>query len=158
MTLSIDGPADLRRRVGTRLGSSEWLDVPQELIDAFAEVTGDQQWIHVDPVRAARESPYGGTVAHGFLTLALLPRLTSEVYRVRGASLMINYGVNKVRFPAPLLVGSRVRATISLESVRPLGPREEVITCVTFEAEGSAKPVCVAESVRLFEFDEDTDR
>lgn len=148
--LEIDGLDGLKGHVGTCLGTSGWMVVTQELVDSFAAVTGDHQWIHTDPERAARESPYGRTVAHGFLTLALLPKLTSEVYRVSGAKLMINYGVNKVRFPAALEVGRRLRASITLESVRDVGSRAEVITTVTFEADGVPKPVCVAESVRLF--------
>lgn len=113
-----DGIADLEKAVGTHLGHSEWHTVNQDQIDAFAAATGDHQWIHVDPAKAA-EGPFGTTVAHGFLTLSLVPMLTWQVYKVEGVKMGVNYGADKLRFPSPVPVGSRVRAGVELTSVTP---------------------------------------
>jgi len=140
---SIDG---LRAAVGTDLGSSDWVDIDQKRIDLFADATDDHQWIHVDPERAAA-GPFGTTIAHGFLTLSLLPHLGEGLLDVEGATMGVNYGLNKVRFPAPVPVGSRVRAHVRLLSVDDVPGGVQVVTQVTIEREGGDKPVCVAEPV-----------
>ena len=130
--------------VGKELGVSDWLTVDQERIDEFARCTGDHQWIHVDPQRAAA-GPFGGPVAHGFLTLSLAPELVAEVLEVADASVTINYGLNRVRFPAPLPVGSRVRADVTCAAVDDVTGGLQATFTVTFEREGGGKPVCVAD-------------
>ncbi len=137
---------DLRAAVGTDLGTSDWVDIDQNRIDLFADATDDHQWIHVDPERAAA-GPFGTTIAHGFLTLSLLPSLGEGLSDVEGAKMGVNYGLNKVRFPAPVPVGSRVRAHVRLLSVDDVPGGVQVVTQVTIEREGGDKPVCVAESV-----------
>ncbi|WP_213571466.1 MaoC family dehydratase [Rhodococcus sp. USK13] len=134
--------------VGTELGTSDWLMVDQERVDTFADATGDHQWIHVDPQRAA-EGPFGGTIAHGYLTLSLLPPLLRQVYRVEGGSMTVNYGLNRVRFSSPLRVGSRIRGTARLASATSVsnGLAVQVELEVTIEVEGVEKPACVATSV-----------
>lgn len=135
---------------GAVVASSGWIPIEQGLIDSFAAVSGDRQWIHVDAERAKGESPWGTTIAHGFLTLSLLSRMATEAVSLQlGQAASINYGLNKVRFPAPVLVGSRVRGhfTVAGCGTRPGG--DEVVWRVTVEAEGQAKPVCVAEWVLL---------
>ena len=112
-----EGLDQIEAAIGTHIGYSNWMEITQERIDAFAEATGDHQWIHVDPVRAA-EGPYGTTIAHGYLTLSLLPELGAEILDIRGFSMMINYGLEKVRFPAAVPVGSRIRAGIELTSLQ----------------------------------------
>ena len=135
---------------GEEIGASGWLPMTQAMIDRFAEVTGDDQWIHVDAERAQRESPYGGTVAHGFLTLSLLPDLVRQIYRVEGVSTSINYGLNKVRFPAPVRPGDRVRAVLRLTKVEKSdGGGARVTSAVTIEVEGAERPACAAETVTL---------
>ena len=142
--------ADLREAVGTELGVSDWIEIDQERIDRFAEATGDHQWIHVDPVRAAA-SPFGSTIAHGFLTLSLLPAIGDQLIQVEEVRMGVNYGVNKVRFPASVPVGSRVRGRVELVEVTDVAGGVQIVTKVTVEREGGDKPVCVAESVsRLF--------
>lgn len=138
-------PDALRARVGTELGRSRWVDVTQARIATFADATDDHQWIHVDEARAARESPFGTTVAHGFLTLSLLPSLLADVLDFSDAKLVVNYGLNKVRFPAPLPSGSRVRAVIVLAALGEEGGAAQLTLDVTVEREGGTKPVCVAE-------------
>ena len=135
---------ELRNYVGQRLGASAWHEVTQEQVGLFADATGDHQWIHVDPARAAA-GPFGGTVAHGFLTLSLAPLLVQEVVEVPDASIVINYGLNKVRFPAPMPVGSRVRADVSCVAVDDVPGGRQATYAVTLEREGGTKPVCVAE-------------
>lgn len=142
---------ELRAAVGEPLGHSDWLEVDQRRIDLFAEATGDHQWIHVDPERAAL-GPFEGTIAHGYLTLSLLPLLVPQVLRVEGARMGLNYGTNKVRFPAPVPVGSRVRAAVTLREVTEAGGGVQVVAAVTVEREGREKPVCVAESVSRYFF------
>ncbi|WP_119727675.1 MaoC family dehydratase [Thermomonospora amylolytica] len=143
-----DGIADLEKAVGTHLGYSEWHTVTQEQIDKFAEATGDHQWIHVDPEKAA-QGPFGTTIAHGYLTLSLLPLLVHQVYRVDGLKMGINYGTDKVRFPSPVPVGSRLRAGVELVEVTPTATGTRVKVKVTIEREGGDKPACVAESLSL---------
>jgi acyl dehydratase len=140
---------DLRAAAGTKIGSSDWFTVSQERIDLFADATDDHQWIHVDPERA-KAGPFGGTVAHGFLTLSLLPVLTEQVYRVDGVRMAVNYGLDRVRFPAPTLAGSRVRAHVDLLEVADVTGGVQVKSEVTVEAEGQLKPVCVAVSLARF--------
>ena len=142
---------DLRNAVGEHLGHSDWHAVDQERIDRFADATGDHQWIHVDPERAGRESPFGTTIAHGYLTLSLIPWLMSEVVAYEGVKMGVNYGCNKVRFPAPVKVNSRVRAGAELVSVEDVPGGVQLVNRVTIEVEGAEKPSCVAETVsRLY--------
>jgi acyl dehydratase len=139
----IDG---LRQAVGTHLGYSNWHTVTQRQIDLFAEATGDHQWIHVDPSKAAA-GPFGSTIAHGYLTLSLVPMLVSDVYEIDGVRMGVNYGVDKVRFPAPVPVGSELRAGIELLSVEPGSGGYRVSDLITIERKGSEKPVCVVEAL-----------
>ncbi|SPA03841.1 putative enoyl-CoA hydratase 1 [Cupriavidus taiwanensis] len=142
----------LKVLVGQDVGTSEWIDISQNDVNQFAQATGDHQWIHTDPERAEKESPFGGPVAHGFLTLSLLPALMSKTIQVRGVRMGVNYGLNRVRFTAPVPVGAAVRLHAKLVSVD--APDSSVATltwAVTMEAQGIAKPVCVAETLsRLY--------
>ncbi|MEU5421154.1 MaoC family dehydratase [Streptomyces sp. NPDC001407] len=140
---------ELRAAVGEELGPSDWLEVDQKRIDLFATATGDHQWIHVDPERAAA-GPFGTTIAHGYLTLSLLPSLMPLLMRVSPVRMGINYGLNKVRFPAPVPVGSRLRARAVITDVTDVEGGVQLTTAVTVEREGGGKPVCVAESVSRF--------
>jgi acyl dehydratase len=141
------GIADLQAAVGTELGPTDWFTVDQSRIDAFADATEDHQWIHVDPQRAAA-GPFGKTVAHGFLTLSLIPYLAGQLRRSDGARMGINYGLNRVRFPAPVAVGSRIRARSTLISCDRIGDdAAQLVNQVTIEIEGGAKPACVADTV-----------
>ena len=138
---------DLKDLVGVELGPTEWHVVDQAAIDGFADLTGDHQWIHVDPERA-RQGPFGAPIAHGFLTLSLLPRFFEAGLAIEGARMGINYGLNRVRFTAPVPVGSRLRARLVLQSTEALAPDGLQMTwLVTVEREGSDKPACVAESL-----------
>jgi acyl dehydratase len=143
--LVIPGPQALSEFIGRELAVSDWVEFTREHIERFAEVTGDRQWIHTDAERARRESPYGTTIAHGFLTLSLLSHMTQQTIRVEGVRLAINYGVNRVRFPAPVRAGTKVRALFTLQSLKDLGSAVEAVYSVTVEAQGEAKPCCVAE-------------
>lgn len=140
------GLAQLKEAVGQEVGVSGWLTVPQERVDQFATATGDHQWIHVDPQRAA-DGPFGTTIAHGYLTLALLVPLMHDAYHVEGVRMGLNYGLNRVRFPAPVPVGSRIRARVALNSLEDIGGGVQAVWGVTVEREGGDKPVCIAESV-----------
>ncbi|MEV7615608.1 MaoC family dehydratase [Streptomyces sp. NPDC089799] len=142
---------ELRAGIGVPLGPGDWLEVDQKRIDLFADATGDHQWIHVDPERAA-SGPFGSTIAHGYLTLSLLPSLVPQIMRVEGMRMGINYGVDKVRFPAAVPVGSRLRATAAITSVTEAGGGVQVAATVTVEREGGEKPVCVAETVSRYYF------
>jgi acyl dehydratase len=144
MTTRIDGIAGLQQRVGDHLGYSEWHQVTQEQVNLFADATGDHQWIHVD-IERAKAGPFGGPIAHGYLTLALTPALLSEILEVSGISMAVNYGLNKLRFPAPVPVGSKVRAGVTLDQLDEVAGGVQVTLTVTFEIEGGTKPVCVAE-------------
>lgn len=141
----VTGLDALKALVGTELGRSRWFEVGQDRIATFADATDDHQWIHVDPDRAARESPFGTTVAHGFLTLSLLPSMLADVLVMADAKLVVNYGLNKVRFPAPVPAGSRVRAAIVLAALDEEAGSSQLTLDVTVEQEGGTKPVCVAE-------------
>jgi acyl dehydratase len=146
---SVDG---IKSLVGKEIGESEWLPVTQERINGFADATGDRQWIHVDAERAKRESPFGRTIAHGFLTLSLISQLMQQTVQIRaGSRLAVNYGLNRVRFPAPVREGSRIRGHFTLASFKDLGDSWEAIFHCSVECEGSEKPACVAEwIVRYF--------
>lgn len=133
---------------GTELGSSDWVAIDQRRVDQFADATGDHQWIHVD-VERAKTGPFGTTIAHGYLTLALIPWLGSQVFTLRTPGAKLNYGLNKVRFPAPVLVGSRIRLTVSMGDVAELATGEQLTFHHVVEIEGQEKPACVAESVVL---------
>ena len=144
--ITITDVDELRERIGDELGVSEWHDVTQEAVDDFARVTGDDQWIHVDPQRAT-QTPFGGTIAHGYYTLALHPKLSAQLISFAGFSFAVNYGLNKVRFPAPLPVGNRVRMRLGLVAVDDVLGGAQITLKLTFEGEGALKPVCVAESL-----------
>jgi acyl dehydratase len=138
--------AGYEAHVGEHLGHSGWLRVTQKEIDLFAEATGDHQWIHVDPEKAAN-GPYGKTIAHGYLTLSLVPILVQQIYRVTGLSMQVNYGVDKLRFPAPVPVDSRIRAGAELVKVDRTNNGARATVRVTVEVEGSQKPACVVETI-----------
>ncbi|MHA6758470.1 MaoC family dehydratase [Streptacidiphilus sp. PAMC 29251] len=142
---------DLRAAVGSELGVSDWIRIDQHQVDQFASATGDHQWIHTDPERAAK-GPFGTTIAHGFLTLSLLPVIGEGLCEVAGVRMGVNYGTNKVRFPAPVPVGSRVRGRVVLLEVGDVPGGVQIVTKVTIEREGGDKPVCVAESVSRMYF------
>jgi acyl dehydratase len=139
---------ELSAAVGEELGTSEWLEVTQDRVDAFADATGDHQWIHVDVARA-KDGPFGGTIAHGYLTLSLVPYLGSQVWSLETPGARLNYGVNKVRFPTPVKVGSRVRAHVSLAEVSDVAAGKQLQVKYVIEIEGQDKPACVAETVVL---------
>lgn len=140
----------LKQAVGQHLGYSAWMEITQDRVNRFADATDDHQFIHVDP-DAAAQTPYGGTIAHGYLTLSLVVPLVSQIYAVDGVRMGVNYGTNKVRFPAPVPVGSRIRAGADLQSVTDVPGGVQVELKVTIETEGGEKPVCVAETVsRLY--------
>lgn len=145
-----EGIAGIEAAIGEHVGYSSWMEITQERVDAFADATGDHQWIHVDPVRAA-EGPYGATIAHGYLTLSLVPLLGAEVMEIRGFGMMINYGLDKVRFPAAVPVGSRIRAGIELTSLQRTSSWVQLNSLVTVEIDGSDRPALVAETVRLMD-------
>jgi acyl dehydratase len=143
--------ADLSARAGDELGVSDWREVPQSAVDAFAEVTGDHQWIHTDPDRAAA-SPFGGTIAHGYFTLALAPVLLEEVLPLAHFAFAVNYGLNKLRFPSPLPVGDRVRMRVRLDDVEEFAGGATLTLTLIFERAAGAKPVAIAQTLyRVFE-------
>ncbi|MGH9205908.1 MAG: MaoC family dehydratase [Acidimicrobiales bacterium] len=146
MATTLKGTKDLKARAGTHLGYSDWHAVTQEQVNMFAEATGDHQWIHVD-VERAKAGPFGGPIAHGYLTLSLAPVLLHEVFRVEGISMGLNYGCNKVRFPAPLAVGSKLRLGAAIGEVDEVAGGVQATLDLTFEVEGSEKPSCVATAV-----------
>jgi acyl dehydratase len=146
---TLNGIDELETLVGEHLGTSDWVDITQERIDLFAEATGDHQWIHVDPGQA-QNGPFGATIAHGYLTLSLLPLFYSTIYRVEGVRMGINYGANKVRFLSPVPVGSRVRGSIEVGEVKRVPNGGAQVTWnVTVELEGSEKPACYAEAISV---------
>jgi len=142
--------AELPTLVGTELGTSEWVEVPQEAVNLFADATGDHQWIHVDVERANAESPFGGPIAHGYLTLSLLIPMWSQVLNVTDTKMGVNYGLNKVRFPAPVPVGSKLRLTATLTGVEEITGGYQLTVAAVIEREGGDKPVCIAEPVFRF--------
>jgi acyl dehydratase len=152
---TFEGIDQVKAAVGTHLGYSDWVEVTQEMVDTFAEATGDHQWIHVDVERATRESPFGGPIAHGYLTLALTNLFLPQVVEVRGISAGLNRGTGKIRFPAPVPVGSRLRAGVALVAADDV-ERDGAVTgvdttmVITVEREGADKPVCVVESLSRY--------
>ena len=138
--------AELQALVGQDIATSEWITVDQQRINLFADATGDHQWIHVDPARAAA-GPFGTTVAHGFLTLSLLPEMSASAFDIDESTMGVNYGLNRVRFPAPVPVDSRLRGHFKLLSFEPIAGGAQMVVEVTMEREGGTKPVCVAESI-----------
>jgi len=146
--LKLDSPESLKDHVGQHIATTDWMPVTQQRIQQFAETTGDHQWIHVDPERARRESPFKTTIAHGFLTLSLLPQMMPQVLEIKsGVRMGINYGLNRLRFVSPVLAGMRIRAQFTLQSIKELPECIEAAYVVTVEGEGVEKPCCVAEWV-----------
>lgn len=144
--LIVESPEALKRFVGKEIGASDWLVVTQERIDRFAEITEDRQWIHVDRERAKKESPYGATVAHGFLSLSLISYFMKQALQIRGGiRLTVNYGLNRVRFPSPVRESSKIRGRFTLLSCKEFADAYEAIFACSMECEGSDKPCCVAE-------------
>ena len=149
MSTNVETPGDLIALVGETLGTTAWFDVTQAEVNMFADATGDHQWIHTDPERA-KDGPFGRTIAHGYLTLALAPRILEQVVTVAKMNAALNYGLNKVRFPTPVPVGSKVRATVSLVSAVKKPAGLEVVYGLTYEVDGAARPACVADVVVLY--------
>ena len=150
MTTVINGIAGLKELVGTHLGYSDYMEITQERVNTFADATGDHQWIHVDPERAAAESPFGGPIAHGYLTLSLTNLFLPQVVEVQNVSLGVNRGTGKVRFPAPVPVGSRLRGGVELVAVDDVAGGIDTTMVITVEREGADKPVCVVESLSRY--------
>lgn len=146
MTREFETLADFKAAAGQELGTSDWVTVTQEKINLFADATGDHQWIHVDPDAAAK-GPFGKPIAHGYLTLSLLPVLTGQIYAVKSVVMGVNYGANKVRFPHPVPVDSRVRATATLKETQDIAIGTQAIVSVVVEIDGVEKPACIAEVV-----------
>ena len=142
--------AELPSLKGRELGSSDWFEVTQDRVNLFADATDDHQWIHVDVERARKESPYGGPIGHGYLTLSLLIPMWTQVLTVTGTSMSVNYGLNKVRFPAPVPVGSKIRLTATLADVEEVSGGLQLTVAAVIELEGGSKPVCIAEPVFRF--------
>jgi acyl dehydratase len=146
---TVTGLEGIRALAGQDLGTGDWMEMAQERINAFADATGDHQWIHVD-VERAKNGPFGTTIAHGFLTLSLIPTLSRGTTRIEGVRMAINYGLNRVRFPAPVRVGARIRAKVKNLSIVDVEDGVHVVNEVTVEIEGEAKPACVAEQVARY--------
>lgn len=146
---TLNGIDELRAAANTRIGYSSWHTLTQKRIDAFADATGDHQWIHVEPSRAA-DGPFGATIAHGHLLTSMIPMLVWEVYTVDGVRMGINYGSNKIRFPSPVPVGSRIRAAVEIKGVDSVPSGVQVVAAVTIERENADKPVCIAEIVSIY--------
>jgi acyl dehydratase len=149
MSTVVDQPADLLSLVGRPLGSTDWMKITQEQVNLFADATGDHQWIHTDPARAVN-GPFKGAIVHGYLTLSLAPMVISEVFEVRELTAALNYGVDKVRFPAALRVGSKVRATVTVMRARQKTAGVEAVFTLTYEIEGESRPACVADVIVLY--------
>jgi acyl dehydratase len=143
----IKGTAGLKEVVGEHVGHSDWVTITQEQVNQFAEATGDHQWIHVDPERAKKESPFGAPIAHGYLTLSLIPALLPQVLVASGFKMGVNYGCNKVRFMAPVPVGSKLRLGVKVVGVEEIAGGSQMTLEATLEVEGAAKPSCVAEVI-----------
>jgi acyl dehydratase len=142
--ITVEGVEGVTGLVGRELGPTDPVEITQEMVNTFADATGDHQWIHVDVERARRESPFGGPIAHGYLTLSLTPRFLPQLMRVTGFAMGVNYGTEKVRFPSPVPVGSKLRVRARVDAVTEIVGGVQMQTTVTFEVEGSAKPACVA--------------
>jgi acyl dehydratase len=149
MTTYLDAPTDLLERVGQSLGTTDWMKITQHQVDLFADATGDHQWIHSDPDRASK-GPFKGTIAHGYLTLSLAPVAIAEVLQIRELTAALNYGLNKVRFPAPVRVGSQVRATVAVMRAQQKTSGVEAEFMVTYEIDGEKRPACVADVIVLY--------
>ncbi|CAM3161804.1 MaoC family dehydratase [Tsukamurella hominis] len=149
MTTTIPTPQDLLGLVGQPLGTTEWMTIDQERVNLFADATGDHQWIHVDPEKAAA-GPYGRTIAHGYLTLSLAPLFIAEALVIEKVQAGVNYGLNKVRFPAPVPVGARVRAAVELVGAQEKPAGIEAVIRLTYEVDGADRPACIAETVVLY--------
>jgi acyl dehydratase len=149
MSTAVDQPADLLTLVGRPLGTTGWMEITQERVNLFADATEDHQWIHTDPARASN-GPFKGTIAHGYLTLSLAPAVISEVLEIRELTSALNYGVDKVRFPAPLRVGSQLRATVTVMRARQKTAGVEAVFTLTYEIEGEPRPACVADVIVLY--------
>jgi acyl dehydratase len=149
MTTILDQPTDLLGLVGQCLGATEWMNVTQQQVDLFAEATGDHQWIHTDPERAAR-GPFKGTIVHDYLTLSMTPALIAQVLEIRELTAALNYGVNKVRFPTPVRVGSQVRAVVTVASAQQKTSGVESVFTLTYEIDGEERPACVADVIVLY--------
>lgn len=149
MTTVLEQPADLLGLVGQSLGTTEWMNVTQQQVDLFADATGDRQWIHTDTERAAK-GPFKGTIAHGYLTLSLTPSVIAQVLEIRELTAALNYGLNKVRFPAPVRVGSHVRAAVRVASAHQKTSGVESVFTLTFEIDGEDRPACVADVIVLY--------
>lgn len=149
-TTILDGLDAVRAAVGTHLGFSDWETVSQDRVNLFAEATGDHQWIHTDVERAKAESPFGGPIAHGYLTLSMSNEFLPRIVEVRGVSMGVNYGVDKVRFPAPVPVGSRIRAGAELLAVEDVKGGVQTTMRITVEVEGGSKPACVIDAISRF--------
>jgi acyl dehydratase len=147
--VTLSGAEELEANVGQEIGTTEWVEITQDMVDAFADATGDHQWIHVDPERAAK-SPFGGTIAHGYFTLSLVGRFLQEMLAVEGFATGINYGLEKVRFPAPMPVGDRLRMRLAIDAVDPVRGGVQLTSTATFDREGGDKPVCVAQTLVRF--------
>ena len=147
MTTTTTTIAELPSLKGQELGQSDWFEVTQDRVNTFADATDDHQWIHVDVERASKESPFGGPIAHGYLTLSLLAPLSSQVLVVTDTVMGVNYGLNKVRFPSPVPVGSKIRLTATLKDVEEVAGGLQLTIAAVIEAEGASKPVCIAEPV-----------
>ena len=147
MSTTIQGIAGLKDLVGQHLGYSDYVEITQEQVNLFAEATGDRQWIHVDVERAKAESPFGGPIAHGYLTLSLGPTLAPQIMRVEGIKMGVNYGADKVRFPSPVPVGSKLRLGAQLDDVEDIAGGAQVRMTFTYECEGAPKPSCVAQII-----------
>jgi acyl dehydratase len=142
--ITVDGVEGIKSLVGKDLGTSDWIEITQEKVNTFADATGDHQWIHVDPERAQKESPFGGPIAHGYLTLSLTPLFLPQLLNVTGFSMGVNYGTEKVRFPSPVPVGSKLRAGAVVDEVTEIKGGVQMQVTLTFEVEGATKPACVA--------------
>ncbi|MEU6579249.1 MaoC family dehydratase [Nocardia sp. NPDC046763] len=149
MTTRLDSPADLIGLTGQQLGTTEWIEITQPQVELFADATGDHQWIHTDPRRAA-DGPFHGTIAHGYLTLSLAPVMIADVLEIRDLTAALNYGLNKVRFPAPVPVGSKIRAVVTLNAAQRKTSGVEAVFGLTYEIDGGNRPACVADVVVLY--------
>ncbi|MGI5429872.1 MaoC family dehydratase [Streptomyces sp. CA-179760] len=149
MSITVNGLGELKKLAGSDLGTSEWIEVTQERIDTFADATGDHQWIHVDPEKA-KEGPFGAPIAHGYLTLSLFIPLFTELLDVQGVTTKVNYGLNKVRFPSPVKVGSRIRLVAKLAEVEDVPGGAQITVEGAIEIEGATKPAAVLQSLSRF--------
>ena len=149
MTTYLDTPTDLLKRVGQGLGTTDWMKITQQQVDLFADATGDHQWIHTDPARAAN-SPFKGTIAHGYLTLSLAPVVIGQVLQIRELTAALNYGLNRVRFPAPVRVGSQIRTTVTVMRAQQKTFGVEAMFTLTYEIDGETRPACVADVIVLY--------